>query len=364
MAAPVLPATPQAFTFANLEMVGVLTAFTGTDKTRHVVHQFLKRSGARVEDMKREPRTLEVTLQLLGNSTQSPAQQFAQLVNHVRDNPVGLLVHPIAGKWQAFCHGPQHDVNYGRAVNQIAIRLQFTETELNAPPVDVPNTATAAQNVTTAQTQYEIGVAEYMGLIAKAEVFVGSALATTDTAIAQLELVEEPIDFMLSTLSAVYGATSALIGKLTRVSTKAKILSETVTNYVAQASDSGVFFFGNDAPVGGLQSVSTLLGNVETASQDLIDEMISVSPRNATSADAVGDTEVLTAACIVLADALKAARPPVISYTVPSDTDLLTLCQVRYRDSAQAHAAIIQSMNRILNPAFIPSGTVLLIPSK
>lgn len=373
MAEPVISAAPQDFTFQGISLRGVLVSFTGSQPRRGVFHQFLKRRGGRVEDMEGGQRQIEVVVQLLGGdgkagslqaSNRTPAQQYEELCRILAKNPYGLLVHPTAGKWQAFCTGPNYDVSFARALNQIQVHLTFIENELDAPVSDTPVLGQAAQAVTSQQTQFQKVVAAFTGALAKAQNFVAETQAAIDNVLDQLDVLEAPLDAMQNVIAAGQGTTSRLIGQVAGVVSKANVLNESIESFIAQAVNSGPMFNGPANVVGGLGSTETLLGIVEENGQSLEDEMISVSPRPAAAADAVIGVHEAVAACIVMVDALKAAQPPIIAYTVPAKIDLLTLCQRRYKRDALAKANAILGMNRIPNPAVIPAGTVLLIPSR
>src|SRR5665213_2726999 len=101
MAAP--SNAPQLFHFGTNYLSGNIVSFNGTAKRRHASHNFLKRKGAYVEDMEREQYRLTVRLVFTGPTCSSDYQNFKDSVDKT---PTALLVHPISGKWVAFCEGP------------------------------------------------------------------------------------------------------------------------------------------------------------------------------------------------------------------------------------------------------------------
>jgi hypothetical protein len=145
------------------------------------------------------------------------------------------------------------------------------------------------------------------------------------------------------------------------IASKANILKQSVNNYVTQASD--VFDGTNAVNAGQTGQIDTLLGGVTDDTESYQDTAVDESPTPAGCADSWAAADETLAACIALSDAIKAASPPIIEYVVPVRMDLLKLCQQRYKQDAARHAQEIMTINRIPNPAAIPAGTVLKIPS-
>jgi prophage DNA circulation protein len=349
----------QEFTFNNQRLTGILASFSGQTKRRMVVQEFPKRAGAVVEDMNRGPRRLEVRLIFVGPTC---ANDFTKFEQDVQQNPVGLLIHPIAGKWQAFCEGPTHQVEFSRAVNEIQVTVGWTETSLDSDlPREVPDVATSAQSATAAQVQFQQSSAGYMGAIAKVSSASASARASLDRALAQIAGVSAPLTFMRQQVDGVARAGSAIIATVAAIEESGAALAVSVTNFVDAATD---VFNGSDVLAGSSDSTATLLGIVQTDAEKHEATLVASSPTPAGSVEAVSDVELSTDACLTLSDALQAARPPVILFTVPAMTDVITLAQQRYRRDALQYASQILAMNRIPNPAAIPAGTQLFIPSR
>lgn len=362
---PDFPNAPQAFDFGTQHLLGFLVSFSGSQKRRSVDHKYLKRAGGRVEDMARDQLRAVFRLYFIGDDC---AAKFAAFLAAVDDNPRGLLVHPISGRWFAFCEGPDYTVDFNRAINEIQVTVAFKEDQLDAAIElpDTPDVATAAQNASGAQSTYQQTVAKFMGTIAKAQLAVGSAQAQVDQLTAQIGTVNAPVDFMRSSLAAITGVTSAVYGAITNVAVASDLLAQDVTNFIAFATD---LFSGSDFAPGFSDSVATSLGIVETDGQALEDALVAASVTPAGAADAVQDTEITVASCIVLGDAIQLALPPVIAYTVPAPMNLLKLAQLiifqrNLERDAQEYANAILSSNRIPNPANIPAGTVLIVPSQ
>lgn len=366
MADPVYSAAPQVFSFRGRKLSGFLIGWSGQSPRRHVIHEFPKRRGARVEDMADGPRRMDVRLVFLGpqksGDQANPAKDFADFEAFIRENPRGLLVHPVAGKWQAFCAGPAHSVSFDQAVDRIEVPVTFIESELDAAaPKDVPDVATAAQNATAQQSKFQSTTATFMGALGKAQAFTSQAIAQIDSALAVVDTVTAPMDLMASTITATGGVAQSAIGKILSIQRKGNVLVSSVTNYINAATD---VFNGADTPAGSSDATSTLLGVVQTTAEDLNQEQIAASPSPAGAGDAVGDVEEMVSLSLVLKEALQAARPPEIIITVPELTDLVSLCVKRYKVNPLARASDIMGLNRITNPAAIPAGTRLRAPSR
>lgn len=361
MADPIIAAAPQGFAFGPLELKGRLLSWSGGRSRRGVSHVFLKRTGGRVEDMARDQRRLEVRLVFLGESC---ARDYANFERAVDENPYGLLVHPTAGRWQAFCEGPQESVDFSRASDGIEVRVSFVENELDAAAdLEVPDVATAAQNTSAQQTAFQKTVARYLGTFAKLSDARRTVVAAVNGAVAVIDTVTAPVDFMRDTISAVVGVQSNIYGKISAIATKSNLLAQDVTNYIDATGD--IFDGTEDADAGAARAATTLLGVVEVSAEQLVDEMIAGAASAASAADAVGAVDEALSACHVLNEAIERARPPVILYVVPELIDLVLLCRRRYgATDALARANDIRQLNKIPNPAAIPPGTALLIPSR
>lgn len=361
MADPQYAAAPQAFTFAGRKLSGRLEGFSGQSQRRAAIHEFLKRPGARVEDMERSPRRLEVRLEFIGDDC---AQQYADFVDFVDKNPTGLLVHPIAGKWQAFCVGPGEDVAFSRSTNEIAVRCSWIENNIDAPQVsqDTPKPPAAAQQVTTQKTAFEQAMAAYMGVVAQSHDLKDQAVAKVQAAIANIPSAADPIKEVRDAISTSVGTTSAAVGAIGSIQTQGLLLSNDVDNLIAATSD---IFDGTDLSSGSSDGVDTLLGQVVDQAAATEAAMLAESPSPAAAAEAIAFTEELVASCYVLRESLRQSRPPVKLFTVPATIDLISLCvQLFPNSNALAQASVVLSMNRIPNPALIRKGTVLRVPSR
>ncbi len=360
MADPKIASAPQTFTFGGKPYSGQLEGFSGRSDRRFALHEFLKRAGGRVEDMERAPRKLDVRLVFIGDDCAKQYEDFAKFVD---ENPYGLLVHPTAGKFNAFCQGPSEDVNFGTATNLVSVRVTFVESNVDAAeiPADIPSAPAAAQLTTVKLSAFEQGVATYMGAIAQGYVKLASATVAIQDALANVALVTEPIALVRAAVSTAVGATSAAVGAIVSIQTQSELLAQDVRDFVLSTAD---IFDGTD---GGTSSdgVDLLLGTAVAQGEAAVEAFLAAALSPAGAAEVVGVAEELVASCYVLREALAQARPPVIDYTVQRTVDLVTLCVQLYPDSsATAQASIVLGLNRIKNPAAIAAGTVLRVPSR
>lgn len=374
--ASTLPSAPQTFYFADIELKGTLVSFNGEAKRRWVDHVFPKRDAGRVEDMGRAQFRLEVQLEFIGADCAKRYQTFKAAVHN---NPFGLITHPIAGNWQAFCEGPQESVGFAQSVTSITVRCAWRENELDAQiSTDVPDVATAAQNATGQATQYQNRVAAFLGNLAKAQTTVADKLNALDDAIAgiasstvsTIQSVNgaSVVSAMRSVINTTLGAASSIVGAVTAVQAASDALATDVENFVALVQ---TIFDGEDdtVPSGSSDSVLTTLGNVETDAATLESALTAASNTPAACAEAIADVELMVDQCLTLFDAYQATQPPVVQYIVKNQINVIVLAQMLIQQwSLQrepvTYANAIIANNRIPNPAAIPAGTILLVPAR
>lgn len=355
---------PQEFTYGNKNLSGRLISFNSDSKRRSVSHVYLKRDAGLVEDMANEQQKLVVQI-LFTSDLGNPVTAYRAFRDYVNSTPRALLVHPIAGKWFAFCEGPSEQIDFSHSTDEIKITVGFVETiSSELIPVDVPNVATAAQNASAQVATTEASVAKFFGDLGKGasafSVSTAHAISAIDEQLSVIDTITEPMQTMTATLDSVVAARSGILGKINTIKTSALLLSQSVTNFVDAATD---VFDGAEVLAGVALSVSTLLNTVMQNTVRLQTDLIAGQATPAGSADAYGAADEQLASCMLLDDAVRAARPTAIYFTMPELTELVTFCQRRYKKNAQARAADIMSLNRIPNPAAIKAGTVLLIPS-
>lgn len=362
MADPQYAAAPQAFTFQGRDLRGQLVGWSGSTPRRSVSHQYPKRAGGLREDMGRGPRTLDVRLEFIGPSC---AIDYLAFLDHVDQDPFGLINHPIAGQWRAFCNGPQEDVDFARSTNEIRVRVTWDESNLDLAAVDdILDAATAAQNTTNQQVATQTAVATFMANVVIAQTTSARIIAKMQSAIGLLDQSTTPIDDMRTQIATVGGLNAKIIGTAIGIADKSQLLTQDVANYVDAATSTDLFF-GVDTQAGIISSANTLLGIVLTSGDDLEATLIAASPSSAGAAEAVGQKDELIGACLALADAIKSEKPPLINFTVPRLTDVISIATTLYpNDVSSTRASEIMGLNRIKNPAAIPAGTVLRVYAK
>lgn len=350
------------FTFtankATIELFGALVSWSGKNPRRRAEHSYLKRRGSRQEDMGPGPRSADFKLKFIGKNC---VRDYLLFVDFVDKNPSGLLNHPIAGQWNAFCDGPSDSVDLGRSVNEIDVGVSFTEDNVSANIVrDIPDATSAAQIVTATQAAYEASTAQYVGEIAAARAKTLGALAKVQDAIEQVQAgVEEPLSFMRDTLVAAGGIRAASLRSIDIVASAAELMSQAIDTFVSTSIVSDVYT-GGEALAGIADSIDTQVGVILDLAEDFEVKVIAAAESPAFGADVVAANDQMVAACLDLADALKADKPTLLRFVTSALTDVISIATQFYPgEDAAARASQLMSINRIHNPAAISAGTVL-----
>lgn len=351
---------PQAFTWGPFQLKGRTVSFSDDSAQRFVEHKFLKRDGGRTEDMGREVFRLVAEVVFVGTDC---AKKYAEFKAGVHEQRTRLLVHPIAGRWQAFCEGVKGEVRFANATDEIRARVAWHENQLDTKVAkDVPDVATAAQNATGQLTKFQQGVASYLCALAKARALVGSAIAAINTLAEQIALVDDPIDLVSESLSGIVGAASGVIGSVLLIETKAQQLVVDVTNFIEKSTD---LYNGGSIVAATADQAETLLGVVVASAEDLQATLLSTAASPAGAGDAFAEAEELAAACYELKAAVDAEKPPVVPYTTRQLTDAVTIAAELYPDDDPiVRSEEIRALNRIPNPMLIPAGTRLRVYSR
>jgi prophage DNA circulation protein len=291
--------------FKGIELHRYLVSFTDSRGPRVIVHEFPKRDGARQEVMGRRPHRTDWQLTFTGPHW---IATLRQLVASIDADPSGLLVHPIYGQMQVVCQGFDRAlVNLPEATDTISVPLVFVEDDQALDDTTVSQGIGAQQqNVTSAVADFQAAAAPY---------------AAADTKAATAALASAAIEYATAAAASAQGAIDA--------------------------------------------SLDAKLAAVALGTQAAIDA-ISVDPLGLGAAaiyDALAAAEVVYAACQDLADAVMAARPPVIEFIVPGTTSIAVLAADRYGRDAISRIDQILSLNSLPEPTSIPAGTRLLLPS-
>jgi len=286
---------------------------TDTVKPRLAIHEYLKRDGAEVEWMGNSPNTYRFTLVFVGPNWKTQYNAFAALLN---GNPKGVLVHPVFGRQRVACQGiDSASIDINAATNCVTVPISFITDDIDAQ-LEGEQSKSASEkesDVTTALDEFLAAVAVLRGLGV-------SPSAATVAAISSV-----------STTAAAYAAAAAAAS------------NDNIPN----------------------PALGTLLSAVEAATSLAIAgiETDTADYPNASAFPAISGCEQVYANCLELADAVDAARPVVIDYTVPGDTGLIAMCARLYGAQADDQIEQVLVLNRIANPALIPGGTVLKIPT-
>jgi prophage DNA circulation protein len=291
--------------FKGIELHRYLVSFTDSRGPRVVEHTFPKRDGAKQEVMGRRPHRTEWSLTFTGPNF---IPTLKQLVASIDADPSGLLVHPIYGQMQVVCQGfDRSTVNLPEATDTISVPLVFVEDDQALDDTSVNQGVGAQQqNVISAVADFQGAAAPYS---APASVAASAALASAAN------------DYATAAAASAQGAVDP--------------------------------------------SLETKLGAVAFGTQAAI-AAISVDPLGAGTAaiyDALAAAEVVYSVCQDLADAVVAARPPVIELILPGTTSIALLAADRYGKDAIGRIDEILSLNNIPDPTAIPAGTKLLLPS-
>lgn len=367
MADPNYPNIPQKFTFDGESLTGVLVGWTGSNPRKRAEHNYPKRAASRQEDMNLGSRSLRVRLEFIGKDC---AKQYRDFQDKIEKTPIGLLRHPIKGQFYAFCEGPEEDVDFSRAVNEIKVTVAWFETLQALPLILAPDNldvASSAQAATAQLSALDQAIATFMGAVMIANTFVADAIADVQDTIDKLDSVDSAIVSMqssISRISATAAVAKSVIDKTVVIAAKSLDFASALENFVEAATSTDIFD-GNDTPAGAATNTATLLGVCVQAATDLFDHLLASSPSPAGAAEAIGVLEESLAACYVVAQALEAEKPPLIDFVVPSLMGVVAIALLRYPgDNAVSRALEIMSLNRIQKPAAIPPGTILKIYAK
>lgn len=291
-----------------------VTSGTHTLKPRLAIHEYLKRDGAEVEWMGNSPNRYTYSLVFVGSDWRA---QYVAVAARLQTQPKGILVDPVFGRVKVACEGidgASWDV--GQATNAITVPIAFTSDEVDPQSFQAEQTASVnvkASDITDAIDDFETQVA---------------ALRNTG-----------------------FQPSAATVTSLA-------LVSSTGAAYAEAASDAS-----NDNIAD--PSLDTKLSAVEASTSATITmlEAEGTDLPNAELFPVVNGCEQVYARCLELSDAVSAARPVVISYTVPGDTGIIALCARLYGSQADDQIEQVLVLNRIPNPALIPGGTVLRLPS-
>lgn len=288
-----------------IELHKYLATVQDTLRPRLAVHEFLKVDGAEVEYMGQSPDTYRFAISFVGDNWRD---QYLSLVARIGKSPKGVLTHPSFGNVRVACQGIDGAaLDVARSINSIDVPIAFITDDVDT------SRDQGAENTT--QTTASLIPAAISDLIVQAAPFTSAAVVTTVAAL----------------------ATSA----------------QSFADAAVAASEDGTTE----------TNLATQLGTVAQDSEAASNAILA-DPANtggAVAYEAVAACEYVAALCIDTATAYEASKPPLLQYTVASNTDVLTLASLLYGPQASARVSEILSLNRIANPYNITAGTVLLL---
>ena len=324
-----MAAETYAFRFKDLALEGALVSWNDVLNIRFARHAYLKRDGAEQEPMGAEPIRFTMRLALMGASW---AANYRALVASIRQEPRGLLVHPLLGNLRVACTGiSDASAEPGRAKRLLEVTLGFEEDALDTAIVSetYKEPASAAARVAKAEKKFQAEVAPTSSGLGKV-----LAALTTANIVARAAV--------LATASAIARVSAALI------------TSTSAYRIAAQAVASGALD----------PSLAAKLSACGLATDAAVEALLAYPlPAGATAQPAVSAAVELYAACVGLDRAVAATRPPIIEYRLTGTTNLFVLAARLYPgQDATLRAQDLLALNRITTPLSIPAGTVLRLP--
>lgn len=305
MGANLLIDDPYDFKFKDLELHGCLVGWSDSLPQRLARHVYVKRDGAELEPTGADPGTFKFRLAFMGEHW---ATNYRALVQSIRDNPRGLLIHPILGEIQVGCMGiDSADSEPGQALNLLNVSITFVEDQVDGT----------------------FALAEFEGPAAK----------------------QAKVDTWTGTLGALASKFLFAASEFEKLIYSANVYAEAAYNAIA-----------NNEPN---PALATMLGDVGTKAQALgrllKQEQESRSGASRDYQPAVEAVERTHSACVELDEAIQYNHPTLEDFVVPATMPLATLAALRYGKNAKTGMDEMLTLNRIADPHAIPAGTVLRV---
>lgn len=317
MSASVLTAA-QDFTFTTkggtvLDLNGSLTMWTDSIRIRLANHEYIKRDGGEVEPLGAAQGRWSFHCTFMGPDV---TKRWQQLVNTIRREPRGKIVHPRLGSINVGCEGvPSASENPETAIDLIDFQIDFVE--------DAVDTAVVLDS--------EIGPQQRAGEL-------------TDAINDATDGVNAVVTNRIA--NAVYSALVAAMANL-------KALIDLFGPSCLAAAQSTTPDF----------TLETQVGRVQARCQAVLKALTATLPL--TLETDVSLTDARTAIYLVYAKALQlyaaaiANKPPIVNVVVPQTMPLFPLLTRIYGKDARSHTDEVFQLNRIVAPYWIPQGTVL-----
>src|SRR5579871_925418 len=146
--------------FKDLDLSGALVSWNDKIGIRLATHRYLKRDGAENEPMGADPGEFRMRLVFVGPDW---AKRYRELVTSIRQEPRGLMVHPLLGKVRVACQTSVGDVDPPRQRDTIQITLSFIEDAIDTALVvdDQEGPAAKQQKVTDNNNALTTAAAKY-----------------------------------------------------------------------------------------------------------------------------------------------------------------------------------------------------------
>lgn len=188
-----------SFKFKDIDLSGSLLSWNDAIGIRIASHLYAKRDGAEQEMMGADPGRFTMRIVLMGPQW---AANYRALVASIRQEPRGIMVHPIFGTMRVACKGiPDAAIDQGRERKTVNLTLVFDEDALDQS-LDVEtfvSPTTAAANVSVASTALTTGTASYpaavqtsvAGIVALGATYAAAAVTSASSNIATLGLTTQ-----------------------------------------------------------------------------------------------------------------------------------------------------------------------------
>lgn len=309
-----MPRTPvvpdiQKVTFKGIDLFARITTWADSRKPSLAVHTMLKRDGARVEVMGREPHSIKLTLYFIGPKWR---EDYLKLQSSIDSDPKGVLVHPVIGEMRVACQGLEGaTMDMESGANTYMAPISFIEDNLD-DKVDLSRLGISGRR----------------------------------------QEVDDQCDLLETDLSAASSATQAA-GTLYRGVAQA---------FAAAAMASAAFSIFNSLFDSSLRNQ---LGDVRinaTGCRDAI-QSDTTFDSDAERYTAIARAERIYAACLGLVAAFKAQIDQPALYVVPTTIHIVALAADFYGPDGLSRIGQIMENNigRIPNPSAIARGTKLLM---
>lgn len=294
-----------SFQFKDVVLHHALKSWQDKVAFRNAVHEYLNRPGGEVQPMLRRPAEFVFSCFYLGKDW---AAQYRALHDSLDESNKGPLIHPLLGSMPAAVDEVNATSTPGTGRNLIEFQLKITEDRVDTRLV-ARTTPPSPQQAAAAATEKAGALVQVIATMQQAQTAVNKYVG----------LVEEYVALALSVASGFVFSTE--IGALlVQIGAAAEACQQAIRGDEQNTADASVY-----------------------------PQLIAV--------------DQTYAACLQLDDAVRSARPQPETCRVQAAAPLLVLCQQWYGGpAALEYAAIIEELNRLPNPGWVPAGYDLIRP--